>query len=84
MPKRIGLIANDGKQYTFIPKREEYFPDLREPLPDCLNREIRALSRRGHQVTFLFQEYISPVEEINNLLRSVKYTGPRGTAPELP
>jgi len=45
---------------------------LKRPLEDCLNREIQALSLHGREVRFVFQEYVSPLAEINRLLRSVK------------
>lgn len=82
MATNIGYIRNDGKRYIFIPKRLQYFPTLKEPLVDCLNREIRALSLRGHEVRFQFQEYVSPLESINLLMRSVKRQAPPLKAPE--
>jgi len=72
MPRRIGAIRYDGKQYRFIPVKREFFPALFSPLDDCLNREIVALSKRGHRVALLFREYVSPLEELNRLMRSVK------------
>ncbi len=72
VPRKIGYIRNDGRQYIFVPKKLEYFTELKKPLEDCLNREIQAVSLHGHEVRFLFQEYVSPLEEINRLLRSVK------------
>jgi hypothetical protein len=72
MPRRIGSIRNDGRQYTFIPNRPDSFASLDRPLPDCLNREIVALTSRGQPVRLLFQEYVSPLEQINTLMRSVR------------
>ncbi len=71
MPRRIGEIRNDGKQYRFVPKKLECFQDLNKPLADCLGKQIRAVSARGREVTFHFHEYVSPLEEINKLMRSV-------------
>jgi hypothetical protein len=84
MARNIGYILNDGSQYTFIPKRLQYFPTLKKPLVDCLNREIHALSLHGHEVRFVFQEYVSPLEQINRLMRSVKSAAvtPAPKAPE--
>ncbi len=78
MPRRIGVIVNDGKKYNFIPKRKEFFPNLTDPLYDCLDKDIQAVSSRGHEVTFTFKEYISPLEEINNLMHSIRYAEPEG------
>jgi hypothetical protein len=71
MPRRIGEIRNDGKQYRFIPKRPEHFPDLSKPVVDCLDKPIRVVSSRGREVTFHFHEYVSPLEQLNRLMRSV-------------
>ncbi len=71
MPRRIGDIRNDSGRYRFVPQKPEYFVDLDEPLMDCLGKPIRAVSSRGREVTFRFLEYISPLEEINRLMRSV-------------
>jgi Mg-chelatase subunit ChlD len=71
MPRKIGEIRNDGKQYRFIPKRPEHFPDLSKPLTDCLNKPIRAISSRGREIIFHFHEYVSPLEQLNRLMRSV-------------
>jgi hypothetical protein len=71
MPRRIGEIHNDGKQYRFIPKRSEHFPELDKPLGGCLDKPIRAVSSSGREVTFHFHEYVSPLEQLNRLMRSV-------------
>jgi len=71
MPRRIGEIRNDGKQYRFIPKQPEHFPDLSKPLADCLGKPIRAVSSQGREVIFHFHEYVSPLEQLNRLMRSV-------------
>jgi hypothetical protein len=71
MPRRIGDIRNVGGRYRFVPKKPEHFIDLDQPLMDCLGKPIRAVSNRGREVIFRFLEYISPLEEINRLMRSV-------------
>jgi hypothetical protein len=71
VPRRIGDIRNNGKQYRFIPRKPEYFPDLSKPLVDCLEKPIRAVSTRGREITFHFHEYVSPLESLNRLMRSV-------------
>jgi Mg-chelatase subunit ChlD len=71
MPRRIGEIRNDGKQYRFVPKKADFFPDLSKPLVNCLDKPIRAVSSRGREVVFHFHEYVSPLEALNRLMRSV-------------
>lgn len=72
MPKRIGDIRNDGKQYVFVPRRRERFVSLDKPLAGCLNVVIEALSLRDQVVRFVFQEYVPPAEAINRLMLSVR------------
>jgi len=71
VPRRIGVLTNDGRQLVFTPKKPDYFVELTEPLPDCLGKEIRAASSRGYPVVFSFHEYVSPLEELNRLMRSI-------------
>ncbi len=71
MPKRIGDVRYDGKKYSFIPRKAEHFPDPTKPLSDCLDKPIRAVSSRGREITFHFHEYVSPLEQLNRLMRSV-------------
>ncbi|MBN1834396.1 MAG: hypothetical protein JW820_01030, partial [Spirochaetales bacterium] len=75
MPRRIGVLKNDGKQLVFVPTKTEYFVELTGPLPDCLGKPIRAESIRGYPVVFSFHEYVSPLEEINRLMRSIHHEG---------
>lgn len=72
MPRRIGDIKNENDSYIFIPRKPEYFPGLKAPLPDCLGRRIEVLSKHGQVVTFYFEVYVSPLEEINELMRSIR------------
>ncbi len=72
VPRRIGVLRNDGGRYTFVPRKPQYFASLDKPLADCLDREIVALTARGQRVRLVFHEYVSPLEKINALMRSVQ------------
>jgi hypothetical protein len=72
LPRNIALIRNDGGHFIFQVKKEEYFPDLVDPLADCLNKKIEAVSLKGQKVVLIFERYISPLEEINNIMRSIR------------
>lgn len=72
LPRNIALIHNDGDYFVFQVKKEEYFPELADPLVDCLNKKIDAVSHKGQKVVLLFERYISPLEEINNIMRSIR------------
>jgi len=75
VPRRIGVLTNDGRRFVFTPKKLDFFVELTEPLPDCLNTEIRAVSSRGYPIVFSFHEYVSPLEELNRLMRSIHQAG---------
>jgi len=72
LPRNIALIHNDGGHFVFQAKREEYFPGLVDPLADCLNRKIEVISKKGQEAVLIFERYISPLEEINNIMRSIR------------
>ncbi len=72
VPRGIGVLRNDSGRYTFVPRKLRYFASLDKPLVDCLGREIVVLSTRGQRVRLLFHEYVSPLEKINSLMRSVQ------------
>jgi hypothetical protein len=80
VPRRIGLLRNDGGRYTFVPRKLQYFASLDKPLVDCLEREIVALSTRGQRVRLAFHEYVSPLERINSLMRSVRQVRAQSTS----
>lgn len=71
VPRRMATLTYDGKKYTFTPRTGGLFPSLEGPLPDCLGKPIPAKSTRGYQFTIVFQTFVSPLEEINRLMRSI-------------
>ncbi len=71
VPRGIAEIRNENGGYTFVPLRGELFPDLSGPLPDCLEKEIPFTTSRGKELTLRFRRWVSPLEEINRLMRSV-------------
>jgi uncharacterized membrane protein len=73
VPRRIADIRNDGEHYVLIPRKLEHFVELDTPLQDCLGKEIRVLSTRGQTISLRFLEYVSPLEQINELMRSIRH-----------
>jgi hypothetical protein len=67
-PARIAEISYDGEIFTFSPRKKEFFPEVKEPIVDCLEKEIPAQSRKGYPITIHFLRYVSPLEEINRIL----------------
>jgi hypothetical protein len=76
VPPRMAYLRNDDGRYIFVPVKTDLFPDLAGPVRDCLGREIPAQSPRGYRFTIVFRRYISTLDEINRLLRSVRPRGP--------
>ncbi len=72
LPRNIALIHNDGGHFVFQAKKEEYFPDLVDSIADCLNKRIEVVSGKGQEVVLIFERYVSPLEEINNIMRSIR------------
>ncbi len=70
-PSHIAELHWDGKDYTFVPVRTDFFPELKGPVKKCLNKDILALSKKGHRIIINFNEYISPLDKINSIFSEV-------------
>jgi hypothetical protein len=75
VPGGIGEIANQDGTYVFTPRRPEFFPGLAGPVSGCLEKEIPFTTAKGKELTLSFRKWISPLEEINRLMRSVSHEG---------
>ena len=69
VPPSLGEIRNVEGHYLFTPLRTELFPGLSGPVEDCLEVEIPFVTPRGREMSLHFREWVSPLEEINSLLR---------------
>jgi len=69
VPAGIAEIRNVDGKYVFTPLRAECFPGVNGPVEDCLGKEIPFVSARGRQSVLHFREWVSPLEEINRILR---------------
>jgi hypothetical protein len=76
VPADMGYITYDGRTYTFVPARSELFPGISGQVADCLGREIPAVSPRGYRFAIVFRPFRSPLDEINDLLRSIRVESP--------
>jgi Mg-chelatase subunit ChlD len=72
VPSHIAEISFDGRTFTFTPLKKEYFPQLSGPIKHCLETEIPAVSDKGYELSLSFHRYISPLEQINALMRSIR------------
>jgi Mg-chelatase subunit ChlD len=72
MPSNIAEIRNVDGRYVFTPLRSELFPGLSAPIEDCLGREIPFLNSKGRELSLHFREWVSPLEEINRILRQAR------------
>ncbi len=75
VPFGIAEITNDNGTYVFTPLRPELFPRLSGPVVGCLGQEIPFTTPKGRDLTVSFRTWVSPLEEINRLMRSVSREG---------
>jgi hypothetical protein len=71
VPSGLAEIRNEKGTYVFTPLRPECFPQLSGPVKDCLEKEIPFTTSKGKDLTIRFRTWVSPLEEINRLMRSV-------------
>lgn len=72
LPNKIAEVENQSGLFILTPVEPEYFPETRGPLRDFLGKEITVQSKEGEKVIILFHPYVSPLEEINKIMRSVE------------
>lgn len=70
-PSHIAELHWDGKYFSFIPVKDEFFPEVNGMIKNCLKKDIPAKSKKGHRIIINFFEYISPLDEINNIFNRV-------------
>jgi len=75
VPSGIAQITNDNGTYVFTPLRPELFPQLSGPVVGCLDQEIPFTTPKGRELALSFRTWVSPLEEINRLMRSVSREG---------
>jgi len=72
----IWRIKNESGSFVFKPVKLDYFPPVsEESVKNCLEKRLQAVSQTGKKVTFFFREYISPLEQINRIMRLTKKAG---------
>lgn len=70
-PRKIGEVENRKGEYVLNPVRPEFFRDLERPERGLMQKEIHIEDRNGEKVVLFFHLYVSPLEKINRLLRSI-------------
>jgi hypothetical protein len=76
LPDRIGELYFDGRQFTFIPKKPQYFPELGDQrVSNCLGKTIKVMSDKRYELTFHLAFYDDPLNSLNRILNSVKVAG---------
>jgi hypothetical protein len=71
IPSHIARISKEGGIYVFTPIKTEFFPEIGEPIADCINKEILVVSKHGYRTILTFHKYVSPLTELNNMLHSI-------------
>jgi len=72
VPRGMAILTYDGNKYTFVPRKIEHFPSLAGPLVDCIGKVIPSKSIYGYPFTIVFRAFVSPLEEINRLMHSIR------------
>ncbi len=72
VPRAVAEIRNEGGTYIFVPLRGEFFPEVPGPVKNCLGLEIPFTGPKNHRYTIVFREWVSALDEINALMRSVR------------
>ena len=64
----------DGTDYRVSILKREYFPyEASNTIPNCIGRDITAVSKKGYHVTFTFRGYEDPMVRLNTILTSIGY-----------
>jgi hypothetical protein len=70
LPPKVGIISRKEDSYSFTPTKHEYF-ESPDTIEDCINKNITILCGHGRKLRICFRRYISALEEINMLMRSI-------------
>ena len=72
----IATIRKKGDIYILNPEQAEYFPDLKNLMAGCLNKNIRVISPdTGFATTILFHIWLSPLDRLNRMLHVIDKAG---------
>ncbi len=71
IPSSIGEIRREDGKYVFTPRRTEVFPGVKGPVEDCIGEDIPFVGPGGRQMSLYFREWVSPLDEINRIMRSI-------------
>jgi hypothetical protein len=76
VPPQIAEVRFDGRQCTFIPRKQQYFPDIgSQQVPNCIGKNIRVISDRDYELFIRIDRYEDPLKSLNKLLNSVSVPG---------
>ncbi len=75
VPHVLAEIECTGKNFIFYPVEKEYFPELKEPLHECLYKKIKIVTPEGKLFYIEFRQWISELERLNRLLTMTKHPG---------
>ncbi len=70
IPSHIAEIYHLEGKYILHPVKREYFPDIKEDtVEDIINKKFRIVTEKGIILECCFYEYVSPLEEINRIMK---------------
>lgn len=75
VPSKVAEVYFDGEDLTIVPLKPEFFPDYAGPIPNCLNRQVKMVSRHGKTLLLSFELYVPPADRLNRFLHCVDAPG---------
>ena len=72
LPRRIADLSLDGGRVVLRPRRADCFPAGEAAVEGCLDRPIEVVNPKGQKLHLHFQDYVSPLLEINRLMLSIR------------
>ncbi|HAK47625.1 MAG TPA: hypothetical protein DCO79_17110 [Spirochaeta sp.] len=75
VPSVIADIECTGDDFIFTPVRNEYFPDVEEPIHYCLNKKIKIVNTDNKMFYIEFRQWVSELEKLNRLMAMTKHSG---------
>jgi len=72
----IADVTYDGKNCTFIPRKPEYFPDIKSnTVHSCIGKSIRVMSEKHYELHIRVERYQDPLKALNKMLHSIAVPG---------
>ncbi len=76
LPSHIAEISHSGGKYILTVKNADYFPEIEEESAEIIpGKNIKIKTENSMIIECYFYEYISPLEQINSIMKLTDYRG---------